>query len=69
MWAVTHVPQVVVNFLEHLGYSPFHNVTEVFIVDVVVLSTYCSLGALFKFVLSVTALLVIRYHTTMQGYA
>jgi len=50
---VTHISQLVVNLVPHLGHPPLDDVAEVFIVDIVVLLAHRALSALFELVLTV----------------
>ena len=51
---MTHITQCGINDVPHLRDSPLNNVTEVLIVDVVVLFPNRPLSAFFEFVLTVT---------------
>jgi hypothetical protein len=57
---MTHIAQCRVDDVPHLRNSPFHDVAEMFIVDVVVLLSNRPLSTFLEFVLTVTARLPIR---------
>lgn len=49
----THVTQVRIDDMSHLCYSPLDDIAKMLIIDVVVLLSNTTLGALFEFILAI----------------